>query len=152
MNDIVLDQNIEDGEWPSPFNNGWLNAFIDKVSGDTVLCLYLNNDFSPETLHESEERPEALPDSYVSWDRDGNCIEIFVKSELRRRGVGTALCAYARSYALDKGVIFSAPHKMSLNAKMMYESICDQYGEPYSYPEQLGDTLAYGYWGARFMD
>lgn len=152
MENVVVDENIESGIWPNEFNNGWLNIFIDIVSGDTVLCLYFNNDFPYETVHESEERPIILPDSYVSWDRDGNCIEVFVKPELRRRGVGTALCAYARSYALSKGIIFSAPHKMSLNAKMMYESICNKYGETYLDPEELGSTLAYGYWGARFID
>jgi GNAT superfamily N-acetyltransferase len=151
MNEVVTDQYIDSGNFPIQFKQGWLNFFEDETSADRVLCLYLNENNEPGDLKELGML-EDLPDAYVSWDRNGICVEIFVKLELRRAGIGTALCAYARTHALKSGIIFSAPHKMSLNAKMMYESICDQYGEPYSYPEQLGDTLAYGYWGARFMD
>jgi GNAT superfamily N-acetyltransferase len=151
MDDIVLDSDIESGAWPNQFNNSWANIFQDDISEDTILCLYFNEENEYGTINELGKL-EELPDAYVSWDRNGICTQLFVKKQLRRKGIGTALCAYARSYAYSNGIIFSAPQKMSINAKMMYESICEKYGEPDTYPEELGETPAYGYWGARFMD
>jgi len=149
--DIVVDESIENGQWPSEFNGGWLHFFKEDIADHSILSLYFNEDHPEQSVIYSD-RLDELPSAYVSWDRDGACVEIFVESSMRRNGIGRALCAYARSFALKNGIIFHAPEKMSYDAKMMYQNISDIYGEPFNDPGTFGMTIPYGYWGGIFVN
>lgn len=151
MSDIALDPEIESGQWPSEFSGAWIDVSPDPISGDTVLSLRFNNDHEEGYVLVNTERSldPPIPDAYVSWRQDGECREIFVHPNYRRRGIGTKLCAYARSYAYNNqnGLVFYAPEKMTDEAKMMYMHISEIYNEPFTDPEYFPRSIAYSYWG-----
>lgn len=145
---VILDSNIEGGGWPPEFAGGWAYIFYHDITTDTVLCLFKDNDFPEGTVIEGYGHSITLPQAYVSWRTNGECREIYVKPEYRSAGLGTALCAYARSYAYkNNGVVFSAPSRMTISAQGMLQNICNVYGEEYTNPEDFPPTFPYGYWG-----
>lgn len=151
MDDIVFEENINSGLWPKEFNGAWINIFTDEISSHTVICLYFDDTYESGTIN-NLGKLETLPNAYVSWDIEGYCCSLFVEEELRRKGIGTMLCAYARTYAFSQGVIFKAPRKMTETQMMLYQSIHEKYGEPYNNPDRLYNRMAYGYWGPRIVN
>lgn len=145
---VILDSNIEDGGWPPEFAGGWAYIFYHDITTDTILCLFKDNDFPEGSVIEGVGESISLPQAYVSWKANGVCREIFVMPEYRNQGIGTALCAYARSYAYKtQNVVFSAPPKMTKSAQGMLQNVCNIYGEQYTNPEDFPPTIPYGYWG-----
>lgn len=145
---VILDSNIENGQWPPAFSGGWAYVFYHSVTSDTVVSFYKDNDFPEGTIIIGYDQPLSIPQAYVSWQSNGECREIFVMPEYRNQGIGTALCAFARSYAYNnEGVIFRAPDKMTLSARAMLQNVCNIYGEEYTNPEEFPPTIPYGYWG-----
>lgn len=152
--EVVLDESIENGEWPVEFSTAWILVTPDPISGDTLACLNFDDRNIEGTVIESAEREInlPLPQAYVSWKNNGECREIFVHPEYRRRGIGTKLCAWARSYTnKNKNITFHAPNSMTVEAKLMYNYISNYYGEPYFEPEDFPKTLPYSYWGGYFV-
>jgi GNAT superfamily N-acetyltransferase len=147
MSEIIVDSSIESGKWPVEFSDGWLYVYYDYVTLDTVLCLFFDDDFPEGTIIEGYNPTIEIPSAYVSWRQNGICRDIFVHPDFRRRGIGSKLCAYARSYLLKEGKVFDAPPTMSAAADGMYESISSVYGEPYSEPNVVPHPIPYGYWG-----
>ena len=147
MSDIAVIPEIALGEWPEAFSNGWISVFYDEITGDTVACLYFNNIHEESSVIELDARPTELPDAYISWVQDGTCKEIYVSRDHRRKGIGTMLCGWARSYLLQSDVVFHAPQKMTESAQLMFHSISENYGEPYTDPFDAPPTIPYGYWG-----
>lgn len=149
---IIIDENIENGEWPTPLAGAWAYSFYHEVTSDTVLAVFFDNDFPEGTIIEGYNVSSTIPDAYISWMVDGTCREIYVKNEYRRRGMGTALCALARTYLFNtEQKVFVAPERMTDLAKSMYESVCIKYGETYTESQALPPLLPYGYWGGYFM-
>lgn len=150
MDNIVVDEQIENGEWPQEFNGAWVAVCHDAITTDTVASLFFDDIHNSGDIIEWEyiDISMRLPDAYVSWREDGVCREIFVSKDYRRRGIGSKLCAWARSYTvLNSENIFSPPQKMTLEAQMMYRSLSNNYGEPYNDPEDFPPTIPYSYWG-----
>jgi GNAT superfamily N-acetyltransferase len=146
---IVVDSSIEAGVWPAAFAGAWIEVSPDPVSEDTVASLFFDSRNTEGTVIELAERSftEPLPQAYVSWTKDGACRELYVEEEYRRRAIGSTLCAWARSYCLKYDVIFSPPIKMSPDAILMFQSLCNTYGEEYTDPQEAPVFRGYGYWG-----
>jgi GNAT superfamily N-acetyltransferase len=161
MNDIIVDSDIESGSWPEAFEGAWGLVFNDVITLDSVFCVFFDSDNDSGTILEYPSIPLhiRIPDAYVSWrmnpqepERNGECREIFVGDDFRRRGVGTKLCAWARSYAKNnQNVLFRAPSRMTPAAQSMFESISDIYGEEYTNPEEFPPTIPYSYWGGKIL-
>lgn len=148
MSEVILDENIENGEWPNEFSNAWLYVFFDYITSDTVAALFFDNDFNEGTVIEGYSKTLTIPNAYVSWKTNGECREIFVDPEYRNKGIGSKLCAWARSYCLNnENIIFHAPPYMTPDAQQMFQSISNKYGEEYTNPEYFPPTIPYGYWG-----
>lgn len=149
MSEIILDDQIEEGVWPEEFSGAWIDLSFDPITEDTVASLYFDNRFPEGHINIREERyfELPLPQAYISWKPSGECRQIFVNESHRRRGIGTKLCAWARSFCWNQGIIFSAPDKMSNDAKLMFNYISEVYGEPYTDPEESSMLRGYGYWG-----
>lgn len=146
----VLDPEFESGVWPEEFNGGWIEIVDDTISGDTVAVLYFNENNPSGTVTVLNARifREDIPDAYISWAPNGRCREIFVHPNYRRRGIGTKLCAFARSWAYhNQGVVFDSPGSMSHSAKKMYEYVCESYGEEFKEPLPFPEGVPYPYWG-----
>lgn len=149
---VIIDENIESGQWPTPLAGAWVYSFYHEITSDTVLAIFFDNDFPEGTIIEGYNIPSELPHAYISWMPDGTCREIYVKNEYRRQGIGTALCALARTYLYNStGQVFIAPSRMTEIAQMMYESVCTKYGETYTESQPMPPLLPYGYWGGYFM-
>jgi GNAT superfamily N-acetyltransferase len=147
MESIVVDTDIELGEWPQEFSGAWMYIYYDFPTTDTVMCLFFDSDFEEGTVIEGYRPTIQIPSAYVSWKEDGVCRDIFVHPDFRRLGVGSKLCAYARSYLLKEDKVFNAPETMSAAADGMYEKISEVYGEPYHTPNVVSHPIPYGYWG-----
>ncbi len=150
MSEIILDEGIESGEWPQEFSGAWVAAISDPITTDFICALYFDEINSESTVVEYQSIPPeiGIPDAYVSWKTDGECREIFVHPDYRRRGIGTKLCAWARSYAYNnQGLVFKAPPTMTASAQAMLQNVSNVYGEEYTDPESSPPTLPYGYWG-----
>lgn len=148
MSDVIIDKNIENGEWPESLSGSWAYIFYHEITGDTVMACFFDDDFSEGTVIEGYNITYQIPEAYVSWMPDGKCREIYVQKELRGRGIGTAMCAFARTYLYKKnGIVFYAPEKMTESAQSMLHKISEEYGEPYSNPENAVLGIPYGYWG-----
>ena len=157
MTEIITDQYIDNNVWPEEFSSGWIAVYNDYITLDVVSCLYFD-DTNPEgTVLEfyGIQKDIRMPDAYISWknnleypEKIGECREIFVSRDFRRRGIGTKLCAWARSYAYNSsGIIFKAPPRMTIDAQSMYSHISNIYGEPYNDPEDFPPNIPYSYWG-----
>lgn len=147
-NNIALDNDIENGEWPDEFSGAWIYVFYDPITTDVVACLFFDGDFPQGTVIEGYSNPISLPAAYISWKQNGECREIFVSEEYRRRGIGTKLCAWARSYTYNnENFPFCAPNKMSIDAQLMYQHISSVYDEPYNDPEDFPPNIRFPYWG-----
>jgi GNAT superfamily N-acetyltransferase len=150
----LLDEAMESGQWPQEFEGAWMDITFDNLSGDTVASLYFNATFDSGHINVNEDRlfRSELPSAYVSWMRDGTCREIFVHPDFRRRGIGTMICVFARSYAYqNQGLVFSAPGSMTESARLLYSHISDSYGEPFGDPENYPPGVPYAYWGGYFV-
>lgn len=140
MNEIITIPELDNGQWPIEFNNMWMNIFINNLLNHKVFALYSNEDNETGGIVETQEtlsinQPYDLPDAYISVDlTTGEISEIYVKASHRGRGIGTMLCAFARSYLLNNGIIVIAPNGMTQSANGLYEYISTTYGEPYSEP------------------
>lgn len=154
---IVVDENIDSGEWPEEFSGAWAYVCQDLVTLDYLFCLYFDErNTEGEVLEFTQISHEfGLPDAYVSWRMNpelteymGECREIFVHPDHRRSGIGTKLCAWARSYAKNnQNVVFRAPSKMTPEAQYMFHHIAEIYNEEYTNPIDFPNTIPYGYWG-----
>jgi GNAT superfamily N-acetyltransferase len=137
---VIVDSNIDSGNWPQEFNNMWMNIFTNKLLNHIIFSLYNNINNESGQIIESEEtlsinQPYDLPDAYISIDlKTGEISEIYVKSSHRGQGVGTMLCAFARSYLLNNGIMVIAPNGMTPAANGLFEYISSRYGEPYLEP------------------
>lgn len=147
---VIVDPAIAAGSWPTEFSGAWIEVSPDPVSGDTVASLFFDERHEGGSVVELADRSftEPVPAAYVSWMSDGTCRELYVKVEYRRRKIGSMLCAWARSYCLKSGILFSPPIKMSPDAMLMFQSLCSTYGEEYTGPEEAPVFRGYGYWGA----
>lgn len=148
--DPIVDAFIDSGGWPTAFSGAWIEVSPDYISGTTVASLFFDGRHPEGTVIELEERSftEPVPPAYVSWQsHDGVCKELFVDTQYRRRGIGSTLCAWARSYCLRFGLVFSAPTRMSPDAALMFYSLCENYGEEYTNPIEAPVFRGYGYWG-----
>lgn len=154
---IVQDESIVQGQWPEEFSGAWAYLCDDPITLDTLFCLYFDEQNSEGSVLTFSSIPYdiGLPDAYVSWrmneDRPSNmgeCREIYVSENFRRRGIGTKLCAWARYYAKNnQDVVFRAPQSMSQSAQLMFHHIADVYNEEYTDSTDFPDTVPYGYWG-----
>lgn len=161
MNDIVLDENIENGEWPEEFSGAWMAICNDPVTTDVVCCLFFNQQNLESSLVDFNgiQYELGLPDAYISWKNNlefieqmGECREIFVSKNFRRRGIGTKLCAWARSYTYNnESYVFRAPNRMTYGAKSMYQNISNIYSEPFDDPMESEIPIPYSYWGGYFV-
>jgi len=152
---VIFDEGISNGEWPAAFAGGWVAAFYDEVTTDVVVCLHVDSDHQEGEVLTFPSKPAdlALPNAYVSWMQDGTCREIYVHPDYRRRGIGSALCAWARYFAAEKcNIVFKAPDRMTLEAQAMFQSLSNTYGEPYTDPENFPPTVPYSYWGGYFIE
>lgn len=155
MEDVVFDERISNGEWPASFAGGWITAFYDEPSTDIVVALYVDDSNPQGTVMTYPAMPAdlPLPAGYVSWMQDGTCREIYVHPDFRRRGIGSALCAWARYFAALKcNIVFKAPDRMTPEAQAMFRSLSSTYGEPYTDPEDFPVTVPYSYWGGYFIE
>lgn len=150
MSEWAVDPEIESGEWPQEFSGAWMGIINDYISNDTICALYFNNNYPEAHLENYSSIPVdlGLPQAYISWRTNGECREIFVHPDYRRRGIGRKLCAWARYYAnYSQGLLFTPPAKMTEQAQLMFQNISLVYGEPYTDPEEFPSTIPYGYWG-----
>lgn len=161
MSSIPVDEEINAGLWPEELTPSWILVFNDYPTKDIVACLYFDETNESGSVVQAEGFVEALrlPDAYVSWqdneeypEKQGRCREIFVSRDFRRKGIGTFLCAWARSYTLNNfDYYFIAPDKMTKEAQYMYQYISDAYGEEYNNPEDFPLNIPYSYWGGHFV-
>lgn len=149
MDSVAIDQDIENNIWPQEFSGAWIEIVWDDVCNDYVASLHFDERNQEGSVIVNPERnfDLPLPRAYVSWRPDGRCKEIFVHQDYQRMGIGTKLCAWARSYLLKDGIIFHAPTRMSPSASSLFESISIKYGEPYTNPEEASVLRGYSYWG-----
>lgn len=161
MSSISVDEEINSGGWPEEFFGAWIALCNDPVTTDIIACLYFDDLHSESSIinFEGIQYELRLPDAYVSWKNNvefvesrGECREIFVSKNFRRRGIGTKLCAWARSYTYNnEDYIFSAPERMTSGAILMYNNISDIYNEPFIDPEESPLPIPYSYWGGYFV-
>lgn len=148
MSNIIIDNDIKNGVWPTALSGSWLYIFYHEITGDTVMACFFDDDFPEGTIIEGYNITYTIPQAYVSWMPDGKCREIYVQREFRGQGIGTAMCALARTHLYNKnGIVFHAPQKMTESAQTMLHRISEEYGEPYSNPENAVPSIPYGYWG-----
>jgi GNAT superfamily N-acetyltransferase len=149
MSEVIVDSEIESGKWPIEFSGAWIEVIYDYLSSTYVASLYFDdrNEEGAVVINPDRIFELPLPQAYISWNLNGVCKEIYVIQDYRGRGIGTKLCAWARSYLLKHGVLFSAPDKMSIDASAMFQSISTKYGEPFTYPEESGILRGYSHWG-----
>lgn len=149
MSDVVVDQQVNSGVWPTQFADGWIEVVYDNITCDTVASLHIDDRNLEGTVFVNPDRnfELPLPAAYISWEPNGTCKEIYVGVNYRRQGIGTMMCAWARSYLLKENIIFSAPSKMSSDASAMFYNICNTYGEQFNNPEDAPILRGYGYWG-----
>lgn len=127
----IVDENIDAGIWPEPFNGGWINIFTSK-RGNEVISLYFNNEFEQSTINFNQEY-WVLPDAYISVRPNGEIFDLFVRPDMQRRKIGATICAWARSYFLKKDIVISAPEEgITSEADMLYNYLTETYGEPYN--------------------
>jgi GNAT superfamily N-acetyltransferase len=146
---VVVDNDIEQGSWPIEFSEAWIEIVYDNICQDYVASLYFDERNPEGTIIENPDRvfELPLPQAYISWKSNGECKEIFVYKDYQRMGIGTKLCAWARSYLLKNDIIFHAPNKMSTDAQGLFEALSIKYGEPYTNPEEAAVLRGYSYWG-----
>jgi len=135
MTDIVTVPELENNVWPSEFSGAWANIMV-SILGNTVFSLYFNNEHSEGTILEDNEYL-IYPDAHISIRPDGEIFEIYVKKELRRRGIGALLCAWTRTNFLNRNLIVKAPNFMNDDAKYLYNYLSSVYNEPYENPEPV---------------
>lgn len=158
---VIYDEFIENGGWPEEFLGAWIAVCNDPVTTDIVACLYFDDSYPESSVMNFDgiQYELRLPDAYVSWknnldypDNLGECREVFVSREFRRKGIGTKLCAWARSYThKNEDYIFYAPKRMTYGAKSMYENISNIYDEPFNDPMESEIPVPYSYWGGYFV-
>lgn len=158
---VVFDSNINAEIWPEQLEGSWIAVCDDPITTDIVACLFFDDTYESGSVinFNGIQKELRLPDAYISWknnieyqDSIGTCREIFVGRDFRRRGIGTFLCAWARSYTLNNfDYYFIAPDKMTTDAQYMYQYISNIYGESYNNPEDFPPTIPYSYWGGYFV-